>query len=90
LYCRSLPTNTASTAVFMEVMTFELLAIDLGKSSFHLHSIASDGTILSRKVSRSKLAEIVKAIAPKTVAMEACASAHHWGGNSRVMGERFC
>lgn len=60
-------------------MTFELLAIDLGKLSFHLHSIASDGTILSRKVSRSKLAETVKAIAPKMIAMEACASAHHWG-----------
>src|SRR5690606_22669086 len=62
-----------------EVMLFELLAIDLGKASFHLHSISPDGTILSRKVSRSKLAETVGAIAPKTVAMEACASAHHWG-----------
>lgn len=62
-----------------EVTLFELLAIDLGKASFHLHSISPDGTILSRKVSRSKLAETVGAIAPKTVAMEACASAHHWG-----------
>lgn len=70
-------------------MTFELLAIDLGKSSFHLHSIASDGAILSRKVSRSKLAETVKAIGPRTVAMEACASAHHWGRQFQHDGRKI-
>lgn len=67
-------------------MTYELLAIDLGKLSFHLHSIAADGAILSRKVSRSKLAEAVKSISPKTIAMEACASAHHWGRQFRETG----
>ena len=57
----------------------ELLAIDLGKQSFHLHGIDADGVIVSRKVSRAKLVDTVNEIAPKIIAMEACASAHHWG-----------
>ena len=60
-------------------MSLKLLAIDLGKRSFHCHGIDSDGVILSRKVSRSKLIETIKELAPETVAMEACASAHFWG-----------
>ena len=42
-------------------MSLELLAIDLGKRSFHCHGIDSDGVILSRKVSRAKLLETIKA-----------------------------
>jgi transposase len=60
-------------------MSLELLAIDLGKRSFHLHAIDADGVIISRKVSRAKLVEAVQNLVPTTVAMEACASAHHWG-----------
>ena len=59
-------------------MALELLAIDLGKRSFHLYGIDTDGVILSQKVSRAKLAEVVANLAP-AIAMEACASAHHWG-----------
>jgi transposase len=60
-------------------MSLELMAIDLGKSSFHIHGIEGDGVIISRKVSRTKLADVIRDIAPTTIAMEACASAHHWG-----------
>ena len=60
-------------------MTLDLLAIDLGKRSFHLYGIDTDGVILSRKVSRAKLAGVVGDLAPTAIAMEACASAHHWG-----------
>ena len=60
-------------------MALELLAIDLGKRSFHLYGIDTDGVILSQKVSRAKLAEVVANLAPTVIAMEACASAHHWG-----------
>ena len=59
-------------------MALELLAIDLGKRSFHLYGIDSDGVVLSRKVSRTKLVEAVGEFAPKVIAMEACASAHYW------------
>ena len=77
-------------------MALELLAIDLGKRSFHLYGIDTDGMILSRKVSRAKLAEMVGSLAPKTIAMEACASAHYWarcwlaGGHEvRLINPRF-
>ena len=60
-------------------MSHELLAIDLGKQSFHVHGIDSDGVIVSRKVSRAKLVAVVEDLAPAAMAMEACASAHHWG-----------
>ena len=62
-----------------ESMSLKLLAIDLGKRSFHCHGIDSDGLIISRKTSRSKLLETIRELAPETVAMEACASAHYWG-----------
>ena len=77
-------------------MALELLAIDLGKRSFHLYGIDTDGVVLSRKVSRAKLAEVVNEIAPATIAMEACASAHHWarcwlaaGREVRLINPRF-
>jgi hypothetical protein len=34
---------------------------------------------LDAKVGRAKLAETVQALAARTIAMEACASSHHWG-----------
>ena len=69
-------------------MSLELLAIDLGKRSFHCHGVDSDGVILSRKVSRAKLLETIKELAPKAVAMEACASAHFWGRRLLAEGRR--
>lgn len=60
-------------------MSMDLLAIDLGKQSFHLHGIDHDGVVVSQKVSRARLVGTVNKMAPKMIAMEACASAHHWG-----------
>jgi transposase len=60
-------------------MALNTLAIDIGKQSFHVFGIDDDGVIVSRKVSRSKLATTVERLDPKIVAMEACGSAHHWG-----------
>ncbi|RVU02144.1 IS110 family transposase [Novosphingobium umbonatum] len=57
----------------------QLLAVDLGKQSFHIHGITGDGEIISRKLSRAKFLDAVKRLNPAVVAMEACASAHHWG-----------
>ena len=52
-------------------MTMEILAIDLGKQSFHLHGIDADGVVISRKVSRAKLENAVTELDPAIVAMEA-------------------
>jgi transposase len=60
-------------------MVLEVLAIDIGKRSFHLHGVDADGVVISRRVGRAKLAGVVDQLAPRIVAMEACASAHHWG-----------
>src|ERR1700756_2665485 len=60
-------------------MPLKLLAIDLGKRSFHIYGIDSEGVIVSRRISRSKLIETIEELAPETIAMEACASAHYWG-----------
>jgi transposase len=64
----------------------QLLAIDLGKQSFHIHGISNDGEVISRKVTRSKLELSVRELSPETIAMEACASAHHWGRRFETMG----
>ena len=60
--------------------------IDLGKLSFHLHGVSSDGIVLSRKVSRAKLFAVVTELAPAIIAMEACPSAHYWGRRFQEAG----
>ena len=69
-------------------MSLKLLAIDLGKRSFHCHGIDDDGVVISRKTSRAKLLETIKELAPETIAMEACASAHYWGRRFLADGRR--
>ena len=69
-------------------MAMQLLAIDLGKQSFHLHGIDADGVVVSRKVSRGKLMEMVVSLDAQTIAMEACASAHHWGRELQAAGRQ--
>ncbi len=69
-------------------MSLELLAIDLGKRSFHIHGVDSAGLIISRKTSRSKLIETIEDLSPETIAMEACASAHYWGRRFVAAGHR--
>lgn len=65
----------------------QMLAIDLGKQSFHIYGITCDGEVVSRKVCRAKLVDVVIKLQPRSVAMEACASAHHWG---RVFSAQGC
>ena len=67
-------------------MSFNLVAIDLGKRSFHLHAVSDEGIVLSKKISRSKLLGAVAELSPATVAMEACPSAHYWGRCFRDVG----
>ncbi|WP_432815275.1 IS110 family transposase [Sphingorhabdus sp.] len=64
----------------------QTLAIDLGKQSFHLYGITDDGEVISRKVSRAKLLDVVIKLHPASVAMEACASSHHWGRTFEASG----
>ena len=74
----------------------QMLAIDLAKQSFHVHGIAVNGQIISRRVGRAKLLAMVESLAPRIIAMEACATAHHWaraflahGREVRLINPRF-
>ena len=67
-------------------MAINLLAIDIGKRSFHIFGVDQDGVIISRKVSRAKLCETIEDLNPTTVAREACASSHFWGRRFRAAG----
>ena len=56
------------------------MAIDLAKNSFQVCAVRGDGTIVSnRAVSRTRLYELVAKQEGCIVAMEACATSHHWG-----------
>lgn len=73
-----------------------MLAIDLAKQSFHVYGITADGEVISRRVGRSRLMSMVETLAPAVIAMEACATAHHWarafisaGLEVRLINPRF-
>ena len=74
----------------------QMLAIDLAKQSFHVHGVDAEDRVISRRVGRAKLMGLVTRLGPAVVAMEACATAHHWarafiaaGCEVRLINPRF-
>ncbi len=64
-----------------------IVGIDIAKNTFHAHGAGSDGSIVFRKsLTRSKVLKFLSDIEPCIVAMEACASAHHWGREIAALG----
>ena len=64
-----------------------IIGIDLAKRSFQLHGARADGSVAFRKkLSRDRLLEFVASHLPCIVAMEACASSHHWGREIGKLG----
>lgn len=62
-------------------------AIDLGKTYFQVHGLASEGGgSISRKMTRSKMREFYSQIEPCRIGMEACGSAHYWARELAAMG----
>jgi len=61
-------------------MSIVHVGIDLAKNVFALHGVNATGAVQLRqpKVARSKLNEIVAALPPCTIGIEACTGAHHW------------
>lgn len=66
----------------------QMLAIDLAKQSFHVHGIIDGGEVISRRVGRSKLVDLVARLTPAVIAMEACATAHFWGRAFEAAGHQ--
>ena len=68
-------------------MEIDVLGIDLAKRVFQLHGASRSGSALHRsKVSRPGLIEAITKLNPRTVVMEACASAHHWARRLQSTG----
>lgn len=64
-----------------------MLAIDLAKGSFQVCAIRSDGAVLyNRVMSRAKFAALLAEQQACVVAMEACATSHHWGRVAQSYG----
>jgi transposase len=62
-----------------------IIGLDLAKNVFQAHGAGADGSVVfRRKLSRAQLLKFMAARPPCVVAMEACASAHHWG---RAIGD---
>ncbi len=53
-----------------------------------IHTVDSNGVVISRKTSRAKLIETIEELRQTTIAMEACASAHYWGRRFLADGRR--
>ena len=64
-----------------------ILAIDLAKNSFQVCGVKTDGVaVFNKSVSRSRLIQLLSDQKPCIVAMEACATSHHWGRMAQAHG----
>lgn len=64
-----------------------IVGIDLAKRSFQLHGADADGSVLFRKkLSRPQLISFLSKLPSCTIAMEACATSHHWGREIGKLG----
>ena len=64
-----------------------IIGLDLAKSVFQAHGAGADGSVVFRR--RPSRAQLLKFLADQpscVVAMEACASAHHWGREVGALG----
>lgn len=69
-------------------MAIVYLGIDLAKSVFALHGVDGAGkpALVRPSVARAKLEEVVAALPPCVIGMEACSGAHHWARLFQVHG----
>jgi len=64
-----------------------IVGLDIAKNSFHAHGAAEDGSkVFSRALPRGRVLELFGQIERCTVAMEACAGAHHWSRELSKLG----
>jgi len=79
-------------------MAIVFVGIDLAKNVFAVHGVDEHGkpALVRPAVARARLHELIAALAPCTVAMEACSGAHHWarlfaahGHSVRLIAPKF-
>jgi transposase len=68
---------------------FRAIGIDLAKRVFHIVAVnRNEKVVLSTKVTRSQLVEVMRQMAPTIVFMEACGSSHYWARQFQAMGHQ--
>jgi len=79
-------------------MAIAVLGIDLAKNVFALHGVDEAGkpALVRSRVARARLLELVAALPPCLIGLEACSGAHHWarelskaGHTVRLMAPKF-
>lgn len=64
-----------------------IIGLDIAKNSFHAHGAAANGGLVFRKaLPRARVLEFLAGRERCVVAMEAYASAHHWGREITALG----
>jgi transposase len=64
-----------------------IIGLDLAKNVFQAHGAAADGSVVfRRKLTRMQVLKFLASQPRCTVAMEACASAHHWARAIAALG----
>ena len=67
-----------------EVIT---IGLDIAKSIFQVHGVDAEGAVVIRKrVGRAKVLEFFGNLPPCLVGMEACATAHQWARELKILG----
>ena len=65
------------------------VGVDLAKSVFSVHGVDAAGrTVLRKTVRREKLLELIAALPPCLIGMEACSGAHEWARKFERHGHR--
>ncbi|MBQ0946617.1 IS110 family transposase [Ideonella sp. 4Y16] len=69
-------------------MTILTVGIDLAKNVFAVHGVNQAGRpeLLKPAVARDKLPELIAALPPCVIGMEACSGAHHWARQFEAHG----
>jgi transposase len=63
------------------------IGLDIAKHSFSVHGFDEGGkTVLTKELKRGQVLAWFARLAPCTVGLEACASAHHWGREIAKLG----
>lgn len=79
-------------------MTIVTVGIDLAKNVFAMHGVDATGKPIRVRpgVPRGKLLEMIAALPPCLIGMEACSGVHHWvrefekfGHTARLMAPKF-
>src|SRR6185437_9360992 len=63
------------------------IGVDVAKSVFQIHGVDAEGTVVVRKrIGRAKVLEFFTDLPPCLVGMEACATAHQWARELKMLG----